>query len=36
MQLPDVGSQFPGQGLNLGCSIESVESYPLGHQGNPI
>ena len=25
----DVGSQFPDQGLNLGCSSENPESYPL-------
>ena len=29
----DVGSQFPDQGLNPGCSGESTKSYPLDHQG---
>ena len=28
----DVGSQFPDQGLNLGCSSESTESKSLDHQ----
>ena len=36
MQWLDVGSQFPDQGLNLGCSSESGESYPLDHQGTPV
>ena len=28
-------SQFPDQGLNLGCHGERAESYPLDHQGTP-
>ena len=28
-------SQFPDQGLNLGCSGESIKSQPLDHQGAP-
>ena len=35
MQSHDVGSQFPDQGSNPGCSGESAESQPLGHQGTP-
>lgn len=35
MQQLDVGSWFPDQGLNLGCSRERATSSALGHQGAP-
>ena len=30
-----MGSQFPDQGLNPGCSSQSAESQPLKHQRTP-
>lgn len=35
VQWLEIGSQFPEQGWNLGHSGESMESYPLNHQGTP-
>lgn len=35
LQPLDVRPQFPDQGLNWGCSIESTESQPLDPQGTP-
>jgi len=36
VQRTDVGSTFPGQGLNTGHGYESPESEPLDHQGTPF
>ena len=36
MQWPDVGSQFPDQGLNPGRSSVSAQSEPLEHQEFPL
>ena len=36
MQQLDMSSQFPDQGLNLGCSGESAESQPLDHWRTPL
>ena len=36
MQQIDEASQFPDQGQNPGCTDESAESWPQGHQGTPM
>ena len=36
VQQPDIGSQFPEQGLNPGLNSESSESSLLDHQGTAV